>query len=246
MEFSERTGHYHAWYRHNGEPRSIRPIPDLPVDVLGEGFVVAPPSVGLLGHYAIIQGSLEDLPRLPLMRPVVRTNAGQSCHVGPVTQGRRNRYLFRYTLSHARDVDDEDTLLDVARTENENACIPQLPDDEVVRLVRSAWKMEQEGRNFVGGRVVLASFEEIDGFACRCPDAFALLMMLRRHHNCRNEFALSNATATKFGWTLRRFRAARDWLEEKGFLVCLHPGGRGKHDPPRYALRGAIPRTNDN
>jgi hypothetical protein len=32
------------WYRHNGEGRRIRPWPDLPIDVLGAGFTVAPPS----------------------------------------------------------------------------------------------------------------------------------------------------------------------------------------------------------
>lgn len=240
------SGHFQAWYRHNGEARSIRPFPDLPVDVLGRGFVVAPPSLGLTGRYAIIRGSLEDLRRLPVMRPQVLRRLDLSPHVASVTQGRRNKSLFRCALSHARHVDDEETLLDVARTENENACIPQPPDDEVVRLVRSAWKIQQEGRNFVGGRVVPTSFREIDRLAHRSPDALALLMVLRRYHGCREEFALGKAMASKLGWSLPRFRAARSCLEEDGYITCLHPGGKGKHDPPRYALRGTIPHTNDN
>lgn len=240
------SGHFQAWYRHNGEPRSIRPIPDLPVDILGGGFVVAPPSVWLKDPYVIIRGELDDLRRLPVMGRHLSSSMAASRHVVSVTQGRRNKSLFRYALVEARHVDDEDTLLDVVRTENENACVPELPDDEIVRLVRSAWKIQQEGRNFVGRKVVPASFSEIDCLASRSPDAFALLMMLRRYHNYRQQFALGKATAWKLGWSLPRFRAARSCLEQQGYISCLHPGGKGKHDPPRYALRGTIPHTNDN
>ena len=42
------SGNFQAWYRHNGEGRHIRPNPLLPVDILGGGYVVAPPSRGEL------------------------------------------------------------------------------------------------------------------------------------------------------------------------------------------------------
>jgi hypothetical protein len=42
-------------------------------------------------------------------------------------------------------------FLDVVRHENENACVPELSEAEVGRIVRSAWRYEQEGRNFIGG-----------------------------------------------------------------------------------------------
>jgi hypothetical protein len=46
------SGHHQAWYRHNGEKRSIRPFgTDNPIDVLGGGFVVGPPSWGIKGDY---------------------------------------------------------------------------------------------------------------------------------------------------------------------------------------------------
>jgi hypothetical protein len=38
------SGNFQVWYRHNGEHRLIRPWPELPIDILGGGFVVAPPS----------------------------------------------------------------------------------------------------------------------------------------------------------------------------------------------------------
>lgn len=61
-------GKFAAAYAHHGETRLIRPIPDLPIDVLGGGVVVAPGSIGELGPYEIIRGSLDDLDRLPYAR----------------------------------------------------------------------------------------------------------------------------------------------------------------------------------
>jgi hypothetical protein len=58
---------FHAYYQHNGERRSIRPWRDVPIDLLGGGLVVAPPSVTPAGRYEIIQGSLDDLDRLPVI-----------------------------------------------------------------------------------------------------------------------------------------------------------------------------------
>ena len=42
-----RTGgsKFAAAYRHNGERRHIRPIPSVPIDLLGGGFAVMPPRV---------------------------------------------------------------------------------------------------------------------------------------------------------------------------------------------------------
>ena len=41
------SGGYHAWFRYNGEGRLIRPAPDKPLDILGGGVAVAPPSTAL-------------------------------------------------------------------------------------------------------------------------------------------------------------------------------------------------------
>ena len=40
-----------APFRYNGEARRIRAVPDLPIDVMGGGFAVAPPSMGSTGRY---------------------------------------------------------------------------------------------------------------------------------------------------------------------------------------------------
>jgi hypothetical protein len=57
-------GHYLP-YRHRGERRRIRPYPEKPIDIIGGGYVVAPPSRVAKGEYEIIRGSLDDLKNLP-------------------------------------------------------------------------------------------------------------------------------------------------------------------------------------
>src|SRR5262249_22503275 len=61
------SGHFQAWYRHAGERRLIRPRRDVPIDILGGGFVIAPPSRVASGSYQFIQGSLDDLESLPTL-----------------------------------------------------------------------------------------------------------------------------------------------------------------------------------
>lgn len=52
------AGGLHLWYRHNGERRKIRFEQGLPVDILGAGVVVAPPSLVSKGQYQFLEGSL--------------------------------------------------------------------------------------------------------------------------------------------------------------------------------------------
>ena len=61
------SGNRQAWYRHNGEERLIRPEPDKPIDILGGGFVVGPPSHGTKSNYQFIEGGLDDLDRLAIL-----------------------------------------------------------------------------------------------------------------------------------------------------------------------------------
>src|SRR5262249_51689002 len=62
------SGHPQVWYRHNSERRRIRPDRNVPIDILGAGFVVAPPSQSAKGSYEFISGGLDDLDRLPVMQ----------------------------------------------------------------------------------------------------------------------------------------------------------------------------------
>jgi hypothetical protein len=67
------SGGHHVYYKHNGRQR--RRIRDpywrergAPVDVLGNGFITAPASRSPKGDYTFVQGGLDDLQRLPILR----------------------------------------------------------------------------------------------------------------------------------------------------------------------------------
>ena len=114
-------------------------------------------------------------------------------------------------------------------------CTVPLPEHELEAVARSAWKYEAEGRNLVGrGKAVVISHNIIDRVMANSPDAFYLLMILKRHHWGR-DFALANAMAAAIGWRLSRWRLARDILVRLGLIACLHEGGMGPNDPPIYS-----------
>src|SRR5262245_51977607 len=56
------SGKWHAWYRHDGERRRIRPWKGVPIDILGTGgFVVAPPTKVAHLEYQFVEGGLDDI-----------------------------------------------------------------------------------------------------------------------------------------------------------------------------------------
>jgi hypothetical protein len=149
------SGNSQAWYRNNGEGRWVRPQPSIPIDVLGDGYVVAPPSKGVIGPYEFLRGSLDDLRDLPPMMGLeglqktrkaatqlppggIAGAAANGLRTRPwgtetsVPVGRRNNELFRRCLGAARRCDDLDQLLDWARSQNDFP-VP-LPDDEVAEI----------------------------------------------------------------------------------------------------------------
>ena len=62
------SGGFHCYYRHKGESRKIRPDPRKPIDLIGGGPIVLPPSRGFRGSYEIIQGRMDDLAALEPIR----------------------------------------------------------------------------------------------------------------------------------------------------------------------------------
>jgi len=123
--------------------------------------------------------------------------------------------------------------MDVIRTQNMDCTLP-LPESELEAVARSAWKYEAEGRNLVGrGKAVVISHGIMDRVMAHSPDAFYLLMLLKRHHWGR-DFVLAKPMADSMGWTLRRWKAARNILVRLAIIACLHEGGLGPHDPPVY------------
>ena len=136
-------GNYAMPFRYNGERRRFRAVGNLPIDILGEGFVVAPPSLGSKSRYEFLQGGLSDLERLPTIAP---RRSEQKRRREPVAaEGERNDKLFRHCAEQALYCDTLGDLVDVAKTFNAN-CVPPLSDAEVVKTARSAWKWTLGGK----------------------------------------------------------------------------------------------------
>jgi hypothetical protein len=217
------SGNFQAWYRHKGERRRVRPD-HRPIDILGDGFVVAPPSTGSKGSYLIIAGSLDDLGSLPTMRAPTPTSF--RIPVERIETGRRNQTLWRECMSRAHDCGSISELMEAAVQRNSAMFFEPLPDQEVLQIVASAWAKELAGENWFGrGSRVVLDAAEIDGLLNSDPDAFVLLTMLRRHH-WRRQFVIANAMADSMprgGWRRQRFAAARRRLIEIGAIEEIRP-----------------------
>jgi hypothetical protein len=193
--------------------------------------------MGAVGRYEFLQGQLADLDRLPVARgPEAEQPEFTRTGHGGIPEGERDETLFKHALQHAPFVDDLDALIDVIRTRNMD-CMPPLPDAEVLRVAASAWKYQQEGRNLVGrGHAVVTSHGLIDGLMNESPDAFLLLVLLKRHHWGR-PFCIANSMASRMpggGWSLRRLQDARKKLIKWGYVELVRAGGY--RSPPLYGV----------
>ena len=233
------SGNWQAWYRRNGEGRRVRPDPTRPIDILGDGYVVAPPSRFARGPYSIVEGTLDDLARLPPMRRAERQVPQFAAAGGQkVRAGQRNQELWRACMKMARECRDVTELMRRAAEMNATMFYEPLPDDEVLRVVASAWAKEISGENWFGsgGRVVLEA-EKVDRLARDHPDAFILLALLKRHHWSEREFIIANAMADNIGQTRKRFASARRQLELAGELEQVRPASR-QYGPAVYRFKG--------
>ena len=230
------SGKHKAWFRHNGEGRRIRPFPDLPVDVLGSGFTVAPPSwrEDLGAAYAFRTGGLDALDRLPRIKSLDTGMPAES-----VRQGERNASLWRWAMTQARHCDDVAALIDAAATWA-SAFPDPLSAAEIERCARSAWWYETSGRNFVGLRKpqVTEGDRTMDKLLDE-PEAFTLLLLFQRWHGRRSRFAIAPAAmaeAKNPPWHRSRIERARDVLIERGYLVELVEPSRGRKRAGVYRL----------
>jgi hypothetical protein len=217
------SGHFQGWYRHAGERRLIRPRRDVPIDILGGGFVVAPPSRVAKGSYQFIQGCLNDLDRLPVMQNVPVEAWDNSRLVAEVKQGQRNNKLFSECLQAARHCDDLDALCDVARTRN-SEFLPPLEDGEVMRTAASAWKYETESRNYIGG--MRAVFSTADVLPLM-PDPYvtALVVWAKASFKPDCHFWIADELAEKFGWSVYDLRHARRRAIKMGIFRLIRRAG---------------------
>jgi len=226
------SGNHQAWYRHNDEKRLIRPESDRPIDILGAGFVVAPPSRGIKGDYQFIQGGLDDIDRLPVMRnvapPIAPTSQYTAVQPEVVVEGNRNNQLWRFCMKQAHCCDDFETLLDVARTANEGYLSP-MPDAEVVKTAKSAWGCTERGDNRVGQIGAWFKKPQAQSLA-RDPYLFALIGWLKAENGPASEFWITNGfAAAHLGWPLDKLQKARNRAIEDGWIELIHPASTGRN-----------------
>jgi hypothetical protein len=234
------SGKYHAYYRHNGERRRIRPFPGLPIDILGGGgFVVAPPSKTAGGHYEFLECSLDNLDQLPVMQPFdepseppAASSPSDNASAGPLRGMRehdgRNKTLFLAIGPIANQIHatagSRDALLAVALRYNQEAAEP-MTTEEATKIVDSVWRMTIAGRNHIGAHpFVMRQHEAISLIKHGDQDALVLLNFLRAHHSpLAAPFWVADTLASTFGWTVKRLAKARSRLVELHYLRRTRP-----------------------
>jgi hypothetical protein len=216
------SGKFHALYRHNNERRRVRAWEGKPIDLLGAGLAVAPPSVVTKGQYQIIQGHLDDLDRLPIMRELEdRFYASRASGPRPQRQGEgRNNDLWRRAMREAHHVDDFERLLDRVETLNQEYEEP-MEAAEVLKIAKSAWQKTEAGDNRFGRTGVWFPTGEANELIVKYPDEHRLLSYLLANNHPDSAFMVANGLANVFGWGYPRLRAARSSIIEMGYLRRL-------------------------
>ena len=233
------SGGHHVYYRHNG--RQHRRIRDpfwqergAPVDVLGNGFIVAPPSRSPKGTYEFVQGDLDDLLRLTVMQlpeppasaePSEAQSTTAAITASTITEGRRNTELWRFCMRKALTVASFAELLEHARKFNEE-CAPPLEEKEMANTAESAWSYTERGLNRFGQHGAWLAIDEIATMT-HDQDALVLLAFLRAHNGPLSNFMCANGLAETFGWPRVRMAEARRRLIELGRLKPVRQAGRG-------------------
>jgi hypothetical protein len=251
LRTSTPSGGQHLWYRADGEHCRVR-LDDRAVDIRGVGgMVVVPPSIRPSGShagkaYTFVAGSWNDLRRLKRLKP-------DSLREGPaIKEGRRNTTLLRYLLAEAPSCDDVNGLLDVAHTWN-STYVPPLPDAEVDKTGRQAWKYQVEGHNWLGRGAYLQiaerTFDRLLAYdRKRGPDALALYHKLQAKNAARDRRRETFAVAARamardkvLPWTEKRIRQALRVLVDFDLLELVQEGGHGEGDAHQYRFRSPPP-----
>lgn len=232
-------GGFHAYYRHQGEGRKIRPDPRRPIDLIGGGPIVLPPTRGFRGNYEIIHGRLEDLAVLEPMRAI--SGALPEPKAGAIGPGRRNRSLWEHCMRNARACDDFAALFDVAETFNADALSPPLSPDEVMKATRSAWLIEERGENRFGRFGAFLTPIDADEMVGD-PYLLALVGWLKAKNGPDSEFMIADGLAELLHWPIAQLRGARKRAMESGWVSLHTPPFRGRAARYVWGARAASSR----
>jgi hypothetical protein len=248
------SGGHHLYYRCL-EPMRAQNLRryGIPIDIkAGPGSYALVPPASIDGHkYQFLFAGFESIGDVPALSTTHVTQLIETlgsprdlANAARPNRGYRNNWLFRKCLFDARHCETLEELLDCAETANDDVPDP-LRRPEVEQIARSAWKYQQEERNWSGQEAVAQIPESIRAKIC-CgqagSDALALYVLLRTKHSARNdEFCIAIDAMIKAELlpcvTKMRLRRARDHLCTVGVIERVHIGGRGKGDPARFRFR---------
>jgi hypothetical protein len=223
------SGGRHLYYRHGGERRQIRALPD--VDILGAGNVVAALSIVSNGRYQLERGTLDDLDRLPQIKQLeARSRDGTT-----ICRGQRNTELFRYCRSIVDHCDTYDQLLVTARTWADRRLAEPMPDAEVVKTAASVWRYRGGRRrvmNHIAGRPVFSALSAD-------PAVLGVYAYPSAENGPGAEFMIADGLGPARGWPRRLVPEARRALLVLGIVERIRPAGNGLPALFRWKLPSA-------
>ncbi len=147
------SGNFAIWYRHNGEPRRIRGVEGLPVDILGAGLAVVPGSLGKCGPYKFLEGNLADIDHLPPARSLpIAKSADRSGPWLPASdddfhpsEGQRHDTLKRALSSEIWHYEDRACFFDRAIALGRMNSNSPLGVTEITSLAEWFWRQKSLG-----------------------------------------------------------------------------------------------------
>ena len=224
------SGGYHLWYRANQEKRIISYQGEA-IDILGRGGMgIAPPSINpKKGTYQFIQGTLEDIPKLPRIKRITTTKLQKDMCTGDG----RNVALFDYARSIALNYQYKESLYEKLFDHNSEFKDP-INANEVQKVADSVWNYKQQNRLFIPGCEASSviprnEYERL----LNSPQALSLLIKLRLEHGWRNggRFALTAATAKTINVSYETFKKARQKLIDEDLIKVINPGRKHVRKP---------------
>jgi hypothetical protein len=221
------SGHFHAYYRFNNEPRKIRCYGEaIPFDLLGGGMAIAPPSQLNAGGYQFIQGNLDDLDQLrPINIDLTKLDVPDGVYdhnedgyeqelPAWIRTGHRNKEIFNHCMRRAHYCGNLPALIAEAQVFYQKHCEsrPAMDSDEIMHIAKNAWNYTERGLNRFGQHSFIAPTLEYEGMVLNDGDAFLLLAYLKMQNGPSARFMISNTLAEAFKWDRKRLANARKRL----------------------------------
>jgi hypothetical protein len=224
------SGGFHAYYLHSGESRKIRPDSSKPIDLIGGGPIVLPPTLGFRCRYEIIHGRVEDLAAL---EPIRAISASAPADVGSGfadmrANSGRNDALFHAMCKEARQLPQTVEAFEARAMELNHMFGEPMVESRVINTARSVFKYVETGQLRTGEHGAWFRRPQAQELA-RDPFLFALLAWLKAENGPDAEFMVADGLAAPeyLDWPRERLQMARRRAMADGWIVRIrkpYPG----------------------